>query len=397
MKLRCCLAILLIPFLWDSCNGGSHPTGDALIASLKSCGSDAVFTAWPVDEGKVEAILPLGGVRPTADVFPLDAVSFLLPLQAGSETAGEETDVMAPGKVWVSTIIATEHVSASSTFVEYGLRFSPCKELQGSVTHLQSIHTKLADRLVGRLTWESGDDVDARCSSMASGGEELLTCEVDTNLAFNAGVVLGTAGGREGERSLNMALFDARAAPLVYANASRVEASDLDLDDFHAVCPIDAFAADVRDAMRARLGSAEAARTVEPICGTVDQDRPGNAQGKWYLLGTPNVPQDPHLALVHDNVDPGIAVFSMGTSLAELAGKVLTFSPKDAGLVNRDFSQVASDGQVYCYEGLANAPDQTILLVQMPTSVRLTAEVQVADACGDGPWSFGSGAVEFER
>jgi hypothetical protein len=176
------------------------------------------------------------------------------------------------------------------------------------------------------------------------------------------------------------------------------------------ICPVDYFEAATRSGLEARLGRSDGKepRTAEPRCGTVMQDLPGTAQGIWYLAGTVDEgPEDPHLALVHDNVDPTVATFSVGTSIPGLASRVYPFRPKTSGLVNRDFGAIAADGRVYCFHSTAGIPNWrssggslargSIVLVALTSATTLRIERQAKTACGSGPWAFGSGAVDFER
>ena len=141
-------------------------------------------------------------------------------------------------------------------------------------------------------------------------------------------------------------------------------------------------------------------------CGFVIQDLPGAAQGNWYFFGTGNYPdtfpQDPHLALVHDNIHPSLGAFSVGTSVPGLRTGVYHFKPQTSGRVNLDFSQVTADGNVYCYDPLNHywgepiSPAHSILL-QLTSETTLRIEKRDAAECGTGPRTFQSNFAEFER
>ena len=77
-----------------------------------------------------------------------------------------------------------------------------------------------------------------------------------------------------------------------------------------ASCALDYFVDDVTDSLRARLGRSGSRRTTPPVCGEIMQDVPGTAAGRWYRVGvSDNFPEDPHLALAHDNYGPGGGAF----------------------------------------------------------------------------------------
>ncbi len=139
-----------------------------------------------------------------------------------------------------------------------------------------------------------------------------------------------------------------------------------------------------------------------PICGEVEQDEPGTAQGKWYKLGTVEpLGEDQHLALVHDNVDPSRGVFSVGTSVPGLERNAWFFTPQSSGGVNRDFSQVTADGAVYCYEpvGRSGCPPGTPLVILLQMTSETTIRIQKRDVarCDTGPWTLDADSVDFER
>ncbi len=223
-------------------------------------------------------------------------------------------------------------------------------------------------------------------------------------IEVQAGELIGTAGD-DGNLALDFGIRDSRITPLEYANPSRLFSNQSGFDQFHLACAIDYYPPDKRDQLLARLGDyfGERPRTIEPICGEVEQDEPGTAQGKWYRAGTAVElsPEDPHLALVHDNVDPSRGVFSVGTSVPGLGPNAWFFAPQPSGGVNRDFSQVTADGTIYCYEpvGRSGRPPSSplVILLQMTSDITLRIEKRDAAQCGTGPWVFQSDYVDFER
>ena len=117
-------------------------------------------------------------------------------------------------------------------------------------------------------------------------------------------------------------------------------------------------------------------------------------------------PEDPHIALVHDNVDPSIGAFSVGNSLPGLKSGVYFFDPQEEGFVNRDFNQVEvdeADGNIFCYElyvaGGGHLPQSvaSIILIQLTTDTTLHIEAQSANACGNGPWDFTDAVAVYDR
>ncbi len=145
---------------------------------------------------------------------------------------------------------------------------------------------------------------------------------------------------------------------------------------------------------------------MEPVCGTVNQDEWGTAQGVWFLSGEEVVErarEDEHMALVHDNIDPIIGAFSIGISLEEkgLPSSTYKFKPKHTGFVNRDFDEVKPDGNVYCYVASGGYSGQhwphTIIIKMLDDSTLRIAKLSEGTTCGSGPWQFGSNYTDFER
>ena len=173
-------------------------------------------------------------------------------------------------------------------------------------------------------------------------------CDQPTNFTVSAGEAIGTAGPDFGAK-------DARVPPLDYADSSDNAASPDGIDALHSVCPVDYFRADLRTELQNLIGDIYGvARVTQPWCGAIMQDVRGTAQGRWFAPGAARPgPDDPNLALVHDNDwNTDREVFSVGTSTSAsgLSTGVYFFHPTSTGKVNRDFKDVTVDGSVYCYE-----------------------------------------------
>ena len=133
------------------------------------------------------------------------------------------------------------------------------------------------------------------------------------------------------------------------------------------------------------------------------QDLPGTAQGNWFGDETGGaIPERNRIALVHDNVDPGIPVFSISDEFPFWGAGAWRFTPAATGFVNRDFSAVMP-GNVYCYEGMrvGETNSGTVLIEVFGTGAetanRLRIERPGVASCGSPPWSFTTAAVVFQR
>ena len=126
---------------------------------------------------------------------------------------------------------------------------------------------------------------------------------MNTRIALAAGAAIGTMGNASGG-VFDLGGYDGRSPPLGYVNPARTLGSSAN----QAICPLDYFVPALADSRRASLGGWRGHRTVAPLCGTPMQDVGNTAQGRWYFNAAEN--EDPHLALVHDNVDATLGAFS---------------------------------------------------------------------------------------
>jgi hypothetical protein len=205
------------------------------------------------------------------------------------------------------------------------------------------------------------------------------------------GVMVGTQIGTTS--TLDFGAYDTRR-PLPFANPSRHP-----LPTLYAVCPGNYFTGDLQALFNSRYGGQSGARTVEPLCGSVNQDAAGTAQGDWYPAGIPNLQlEDSGLALVHDNVEPSTGAFSIGNAVPNVTSGVYKFMPAHSGQVNREFSEVTADGNIYCYDSFFFLPGafSGTLLIQLAGASTLNIQKQSATSCGAGPWTMSS-PTSFSR
>ena len=130
--------------------------------------------------------------------------------------------------------------------------------------------------------------------------------------------------------------------------------------------------------------------------GPTNQDQSGTAQGLWYNPAQPARPEAPHLALVHDNVDPALAVFSVGASVPNLAPGVYSFAPEMSGKHNRDFKDITVDGSEYCFDSFPTL-SRGVLGVKLIAATTIQIEAQGLPSCATGPGILGSGGLPFQR
>jgi hypothetical protein len=382
------------PDLADNPETDPHPADDGDPSRyLPACGAEnEFFTFSPLELADFMGLIPLGNLAPPAHTFPTDHMYFHINRVNRSqwELGTVRVPVVSPGHIWILEITVSEVLTADPAVTDYSIRFAPCRELRAFFIHM----TSLSDDLLQNV----GADFD-RCEEYETGGDRYRMCTArGLNIEVLPGQPIGTAGGTMYSNALDLGVYDLRLNPLPFANSRRW--SELSL---HVACPLDYFSIDVRAALSERLGSGDATalRTAEPRCGEVEQDEPGSAQGVWFTPGTEDTnPEDPHLALVHDNIDPSIAVFSVGLSprSSGIASDLYYFHPEKSGATNLDFDSV-TPGEIICYHGFFDRfgtaiSDAIILEMVGPGTLRIEG---IDTGCDDPPWSFTNRAREFER
>lgn len=372
----------------DYCDANPENQLCALIfptLTLKSCGDKIELFSIPVISYEdILEIIPLGSLNPIPHVFPTDHMYIFS--RKASEAISIKSKVFAPGDIKITEISMIEHGRAIANFTDYSIDFYPCKEVFGRLGHVSS----LSDNLLGKFNF-----TNAECYPISTtGGETQKSCITKVNIEISAGEEIGSAGGPGQTKGLDFWLVDHRTKPIIYANPIRWGQS-LEEKSFHVACPLDYYTADIRSQLYEKVK-----RTIEPRCGTVEQDVAGTAQGAWFAKGKAKNPEDPHLALSPDNLNPLKQVFSVGTSIPGLEGASYYFDPKSSGLVNLDFKKVKPD-EIYCYDSLLKKFDAEAspmrILIQLTSESTLKIEKQDIAKCGQGPWQFGNNFAEFER
>ena len=252
-------------------------------SSIPDCPQDRnvpLFDVPPVQMSDVLGIVPLGNLNPSGHTFPTQHL-YIYVRRVGADPSSFDrppaaVPLLAPGDIWVTSIASSERLSASPPVTDYSVSFNPCNRFMGYFHHVKA----LTDDFLQRV----GPFDGARCNTYSTGGETYRHCRKNVSTQLRAGDRIGTAGG-VGGNALDFGAYDGRMASLPYANSSRHHADPLGLDQSHVVCAIDFFRPDVRDQLRSRLDrhSGERVRTVEPICGEVDQDV--RRQNKWDKRG----------------------------------------------------------------------------------------------------------------
>lgn len=366
--------------------------------SLSSCGAGKeLFNISPLSTSDFTTITPLGNLAPSAHTFPTMHTYWEIRKTDPSDETSEAASVpvYAPSDITIVKMSLTDAKNRQG-YGDYAMEFQPCKEFVMYFDHLKTVSPTIKQAFDAA----EEDFCEEYTLYYASGPIEWQLCKKTVSIEVKAGELIGTAGGDEGQRALDMGAYDFRIEPHTLANPNRWKYY-ADGSIFYVVCPLDYFTPEVKRDLESRLGGPEGRRTIEPLCGTVVQDVPGTAQGNWVPKGTGLRigAENEFLALVHDNFDPRVPAFSIGTAVRTFPYGAYYYTTHATGMVNRDFSDVVPGG-VYCFEKLEDQYGESvegIVLLQLASATELKIEKQDASQCGSGPWSFTSQADVFER
>lgn len=359
-----------------------------------SCGKDMVFfTKSPIQINKLTSIGPLGSLDPEGGhVFPVDHVYFFTTGQGGSLDASKsgEVNVFSPGNVMVTKIAYIEYWEGDTLVdKDYSIYFKPCREAEAAFYHVKTLSSTLMSQLEGKLDL---------VREAATGQHAQSRFEVKTDINLRAGELIGKAGGTFRSQALDYRMVDERIDSLTYANPDRWSESQQ-----HIVCPLDYYAEPLKGQLMELIGDGTKPRSESLVCGRIDQDIKGTVQGVWFAESTKETyPEDRHLSLVHDDIDPSKSVFSVGTSMGKsgLKAGLYFFDEKKTGVINRDFSEVDRAREIFCYQGLKGKWGDKIakvVMVELVDDNTLRMETRSGLSCVGIDWAFSDRMTVFER
>ncbi len=342
---------------------------------LPSCGEQfEVFTDIPMDPGDFVSISPLGSTNPTGHTFP--TVHTYLMLRDNSLAV----PVYAPGDVTITNITLSS---------SYSITFHPCAEIKGYFDHVSTLTADISAQL-------SESDLCDWSSIPENSTPYCVNIEVAT------GALLGYTGGADadGSAALDFGLRDYMMTPITFS------ATEFITDSAYTACPYDYYeSGDIKDGLFDKLREN---RTESPVCGTVDYYVADTAQGQWYAIGSEDwTGEEGNIALVPANTDTAVGVLSIGD--ASIGADAYYFDFRSSGQVNRAFTDVAYDGNIYCYDTLRDATDPLesgnsraisgYLYLEMIGDANLMLERvdQETDCPDPAGLDFSSTAVELER
>ena len=345
------------------------------------CGSGPVLSNLPTADSDFEYLIPLGNLSPPQHTIPTDHIYYVFKRE-NPEVASPTIDVHSPAKARFNSVLHIIDIQDGKIRTDdYKISFYPCRGVTLYYDHITGFKGGLADAVKGKK--ESCSESHPRPQ------DTNRYCRISIDYLAEAGEVIGTAG-QSTATGFDFGAIDHRMNPLSYANSKRHRK-----DAFYVACPFDLYPEDIKPKIWPRFGAPDKPRAIEPICGSVAQDKVGTLQGNWFIGDIPaDEPEswNKSLALVPDNMDPSIGVVSFGGNGGSASRAY--FEPKSSGLINREFSGVSPGSEIYCYQfdatmgGLHSGPASDRYLIRLNSTTELSFEAQKG-GCGEKP-SFSS-------
>ncbi|MFC1942924.1 hypothetical protein ACFLWU_06910 [Chloroflexota bacterium] len=360
--------------------GEKESTNDSTKEEQADISLEGIFTHTPLLIEDIAEIVTLGNLNPPSHVFPTDHIYFYGLRKDGADHP-EIANLFAPGDLPIKEIRASEHVNAG--FRDYSIYFQPGKEVTIYFGHVSSLSEEIFGNTSSLEGWTMQNEY-------STGGEIYRQWRKECDISIPAGQILGTAGGNKGQWALDLGVYDSRLTQENVANAERWRQSQY----LHAVDPLSLMIESLLEEM-IPLVKRDMGKGERPPFGSILQDIPGTAQGCWFLSGiNETYPEDNHLALVHSNIHPAMSVISAGSSISTLKSRTYEFIPEQTGLLNRDFSGITPDGNIY---GFQTENHQQTIIMNMPDNDTLWLETLPRLTLNTDDWVFSGNKNVFNR
>ncbi|MFA5871039.1 MAG: hypothetical protein WC842_04120 [Candidatus Paceibacterota bacterium] len=334
-----------------------------------------ILTSPLIEPEYISSITPLGNLSPPGHTSPVDHSYF-------STYYKEKIPLYAPADSWITQITEISLKNSSGDYIPKGyvVQYTVCKGLVLDFAN----YTELSESLTKELKETESNDCERDIEKPGHGYIE-GQCHYRVSIPIKSGDLVGyTIVNEEG-----ILPFEIWAA-----NYNVPARSDVNWDYYqdnryaHSLCTFDLYSGEMKDAYYKKFGFSDnkikdsfVPRTVQPLCGQVNQNIANTIQGMWFgeepkKDGGSIEFDGKGLAFVHDNIDPTTANLSIGGTL--MSPGVIQFKPKHTGIIDREFSEVKADGNIYCYNspGTWRQKDIGKLLVQLVNNEMVKVEYQ---------------------
>lgn len=362
----------------------------AKTGSYPSCPADleGILTAPLMEPKYIYALTPLGNINPPGHTSPVDHIYFSTDYEG-------QIPLFAPADAWITSITVLSTNDGSGNYIQNGyvISYTVCDGLVLDFAQYNDIIPDLKAEIEKQSRSNCVYEIVKPGHDNAGEGQ----CYYNLSYPVKAGEQIGYVQAEETEWGLSLP-FEIWAA-----NYNVPVRSDVNWDFYnddryaHSFCLFDLYSGDLKEQYDQKFGGDNrfkpaddptpdfVPRTVEPICGQVNQDLPGTIQGMWYG-GEPGGKGDglefqgKGLAFLHNNIDPTQAELSIGGNFTSQAGAFM-FTPNHSGTIDREPAEVTADGQIYCY----NADSWSVhgkILVQLLDDHHLKVENQTGLCTG---------------
>lgn len=284
---------------------------------LPEC-DDLKFSTFPVDMNQVKSITPIGNLGPPGHTFPTDHPH----IHIGEYQSGKAHPIYAPADVYITSVAWQEGITQDP--VDYVIYFALCRDIVGYYNHVKTISDEV-NKIIEKVECESFST-----NSKGSCTKVLLD-------RVEEGTLLGEVGLKQG--NFDFGMIDLRKK-LDFIRPERYPERTQ-----HISCAFDYYGKIMKEQFYDLI------EREDGTCGHIMQDVPNTLKGNWFHESAPaeNVVEwDVYLAFVNHYEVPSIQVVSIAGIFTEPS--LYEFIPKQSGLVNREFSQVTADGNIYCYQ-----------------------------------------------
>jgi len=343
-----------------------------------------IFTKQLMNPEDILALIPLGNVAPPGHVYPVDHIYF----QAPTDKVGTKIPMYAPADMWLTGLTSETESNGNA---KYDLTFAVCRGISIELAGQTSLSSDISSEL-SKVKANKCDHVEKPNHPTTD------NCEYTLDYKISAGAEIGSATG-DPTQTIEVWAYNYNTAPR----------SDVDWFLYHygdyaySFCLFDLYSGTIKDQYYSKFGFIDLPkykdksgilyssdfkpRTAEPKCGLINQDIVGSAQGAWFGQSTKedksHMVDQKGLSLIHNNIDPTMGEIVGGDDFSP--NNLITFTPTHTELINRDFSEVHADGNIYCYSGYSGYDSQVTesgkTLIELTDDHHLKIEQQDG-ACG---------------
>jgi hypothetical protein len=324
--------LLTALILLGGCNSSSS-------GSSAACAPGPYFDHLPVNQEAIESMIVLGQFNPPGDVAPRP--------QTGVRFEPDAiTPVYAVGSIRIVAVEQTTWLESPTRegHTDYSLAFEveDCRRIRGIYGHIEVLSVDLDSALI-----------NPNCEVYSTESETVEACYTQVNITRHSGDILG-----EAINSLDFDLYDTGHTNVFYS-PQRLHSGFRT-----AICPQPLFTPALETFLLDKVGRGGVWRTAEPVCGTMEIDVPGTAQGLWVLDGHDVVlsgeTYDLFFSLALDDLMPETYVVLVTAhesfSIEGQGSVVLPFAIQADGRVNRSFVDLPADNSIYCYSLATDTP-----------------------------------------